>query len=187
MIYSEKKDNYLLNAGYLGEQLDLYLCANNIGSLWYGLGKADEKSFDGLDYVIMIALHKVSDRSLYRKDMFKAKRKELSEVWSGETLGVAEIARFAPSAVNSQPWFVRNDEGKLRVFRYKKAGRIGLMPLSSVSYYNRIDMGIYLCILEICLAEKGIRYDRTLFADKDDDQYCLNAEYVLKSSIEEQE
>ena len=35
----------------------------------------------------------------------------------GETLGVAEIARFAPSACNSQPWYVKNEGGALTVFR----------------------------------------------------------------------
>ena len=38
MFYSENKDNYLTN-GYLGEILDLYLVSQNIGTLWYGLGK----------------------------------------------------------------------------------------------------------------------------------------------------
>ena len=30
LLYSEKKDNYLQNIGYLGEQLDLYLVSKNI-------------------------------------------------------------------------------------------------------------------------------------------------------------
>ena len=33
LFYSEKKDNYLQNIGYLGEQLDLYLVSKNIGTL----------------------------------------------------------------------------------------------------------------------------------------------------------
>ena len=32
LFYSEKKDNYLQNIGYLGEQLDLYLVSKNIGT-----------------------------------------------------------------------------------------------------------------------------------------------------------
>ena len=44
LIYSEKKDGYLANAGYLGELLDLYLTSLNIGTLWFGIGKTDEKS-----------------------------------------------------------------------------------------------------------------------------------------------
>lgn len=165
MIYSEKKENYLMNAGYLGEQLDLWLVSHNIGSLWFGIGKPDEPSCDGLDFVIMIAVHKVTDETKFRKDMFKSKRKPLEEVWSGDEPGAADIARFAPSACNSQPWFVDSKDGILTVFRYRKPGKRGIMPASAVSYFNRIDMGIYLCILEICLQKDGVRFERELFPD----------------------
>lgn len=180
LIYSEKKDNYLMNAGYIGQQLDLYLVHHNIGTLWFGIGKPDMDSFEGLDYVIMIAIHKVNDRSLYRKDMFKAKRKPLDQIWVGDTLGVAEIVRFSPSACNSQPWFVKNDNGILEVSRYKQPGKRGIMPANAVSYYNRIDLGIFLCILELCMAKNGIGFERTLFIDDGaDKEYIKSAEYRI--------
>ena len=69
LFYSKKKDNYLQNIGYLGEQLDLYLVSKNIGTLWFGIGKPDEKQLDGLDYVIMIAISKVDTIDKFRKDM----------------------------------------------------------------------------------------------------------------------
>ena len=37
LFYSENKENYLQNIGYLGEQLDLYLVSKNIGTLWFGI------------------------------------------------------------------------------------------------------------------------------------------------------
>lgn len=46
LIYSEKKPNYLMNAGYVGQQLDLYLVQHDIGSLWYGLGKPDDQTYN---------------------------------------------------------------------------------------------------------------------------------------------
>ena len=180
LIYSEKKDNYLMNAGYIGEQLDLYLVQHDIGSLWYGIGKPDEPTYNGLEYVIMIAIHKVSDQSKYRKDMFKSKRKALEEVWSGNDLGIANVARFAPSACNTQPWFVENNGSLLVVHRYKKPGKRGIMPAAAVSYYNRIDIGIYLCILEICMHKKGISFSRELFIDSGSDaEFTKVAEYTL--------
>lgn len=165
LIYSEKKDNYLMNAGFIGEQLDLWLTAHDIGSLWFGIGKPDEPEFEGLDYVIMIAIRKVTDLSKYRKDMYKAKRKPLSETWSGDVPEFADVARFAPSACNSQPWYVENKNGVLTVYRHKKPGRVGIMPASAAAYYNRIDIGIYLCILELCMEKNDIRFERTLFID----------------------
>ena len=40
LLYSERKDHYLQNIAYLGEQLELSLVSQNIGTLWYGIGKA---------------------------------------------------------------------------------------------------------------------------------------------------
>ena len=180
MIYSEKKDNYLMNAGYLGEQLDLYLASRDIGSLWFGIGKPDENEFDGLSYVIMIAIHKVDDPTKFRRDMYKSKRKSIAEIWEGEDYGIADVSRFAPSAVNSQPWRVKSENGTLSVYRYKKNGRTGLMPAAAVSYFNRIDLGIYLCILELCMEQGKIGFDRALFTDNGGDQeMTLCAKYKL--------
>ena len=75
LFYSEKKDNYLQNIGYLGEQLDLYLVSKNIGTLWFGIGKPDEQKLDGLDFVIMIAIAKIDSPDKFRKDMYKSKNK----------------------------------------------------------------------------------------------------------------
>ena len=166
LIYSEKKENWLMNAGYLGEQLDLWLVSRSIGTLWYGIGKPDEPGYDGLDYVIMIAVRKISDGSQFRQDLSKARRKPLDEIWAGDTLGLAEIVRYAPSAVNSQPWFVQNENGTLTV--YRKYGRRGFMPETASLYFNRIDIGIFLCTLELCLVEKQLAFTRELFPDPGD-------------------
>lgn len=181
LMYSEKKDNYLANIGYLGQQLDLYLVSQNIGSLWFGIGKVQEKSYHGLDFVIMIAIRKVPDNGKFRKDMFKSKRKSVEEIWSGsEITNVTNIVRFAPSACNTQPWFVEHKDTSLLVYRYKKSGKRGIMPTALVSYYNRIDMGIFLCFLELCLGKEGISYGRKLyFDDGSEREKTLFSEYTL--------
>ena len=163
LIYSEKKENYLMNVGYLGEQLDLWLTAHDIGSLWYGIGKPDETTCDGLDFVIMFAVHKVNDPAKFRQDLFRAKRRPTEEVWSGDDPGVADIARFAPSACNSQPWYVESRDGTLTVRRH--TSRRGIMPPHAAIYFNRIDIGIYLCFLELCLEKNGTVFERTLLPD----------------------
>ncbi len=166
IFYSEKKGNYLQNIGYLGQMMDLYLVSRSIGTCWYGIGKAKETTYEGLDYVIMIALAKVDDPAKFRKELWTAKRKTIDEIWLGEPLeGVTEIARFAPSACNSQPWRVERDGNILNVYRYLKSGRVGLMTPKIARYMNRIDMGIYLCILELCLKHQGIGYTLQLHPD----------------------
>ena len=168
LFYSEKKDNYLQNIGYIGEQLDLYLVSKNIGTLWFGIGKVDEKKLDDLDFVIMMAISKVDSSSKFRKDMYKSKRKEISEIWDGDNyLDIANIVRFAPSACNTQPWFVNSSNNELNIYRYRKYGKRGMMPKDMVIYYNQIDMGIFLCFLELCLNKNNINYDKTLYVEKD--------------------
>jgi len=180
LLYSEKKDGYLRNIGYLGEQLDLYLVSRNIGTLWFGIGKTEEESFEGMDFIIMLSIHKIPDNSKFRKDMFQSKRKSIEEIWEGERItGVSDIVRFAPSACNSQPWFVRND-GELLVYRYKKPGKRGIMPADMVSFYNRIDIGIFICFMDLCLDHNGIGFERILYSDEsEEDELVLNAKYIL--------
>ena len=180
LLYSEKKDGYLQNIGYIGEQLDLYLVSQNIGTLWFGIGKTKEESFEGMEFIIMLSIHKICDDSRFRKDMFKSKRKSIEEIWEGQQIsGVSDIVRFAPSACNSQPWLVKND-GELWVYRYKKPGKRGIMPADMVSFYNRIDIGIFICFMDICLEHNGIEFEKRLYSDAGDDkEYVLNAKYRL--------
>lgn len=180
LLYSEQKDGCLQNIGYLGQQLDLYLASRDIGSLWFGIGKVDEPQYDGLDFIIMFAIAKMPTEK-FRKNLFKAKRKPLEEIWQGEIIaGVSDIARFSPSACNTQPWIVESNEQELRVFRYKKPGKRGIMPADKVSFYNRIDIGIFLLILEVCLKHGGIVFERTLFEDKKEEEKNLVAIYAIK-------
>jgi len=171
LFYSEKKDNYLQNIGYLGEQLDLYLVSKNIGTLWFGIGKPNEQQLDGLDFVIMIAIAKIDSSDKFRKDMYKSKRKELSEIWTGYNfLDIANIVRFAPSACNTQPWKVETTNNEIKVYRYRKEGKRGIMPKNKVIYYNQIDIGIFLCFLELCLEHNNINYKKELFIEENHEQ-----------------
>ena len=174
MMFSEIKDGYLQNIGYLGEQLDLYLVSKNIGSLWFGIAKSKEV-YNGLNYVIMIAIAKVTS---FRNDMFKSKRKDLDIIWSGDDLNIANIVRFSPSACNSQPWYVENKDSKLYVYRKSKSGKVGIMPKNASIFYNQIDIGIFMCILEICLLEQGIEFKRSIYKDNETfENNELNAVY----------
>ena len=182
LLYSEPKDNYLQNIGYLGEQLDLYLVSKNIGTLWFGIGKVDEKQIDGLDFVIMIAIAKVDSSDKFRKDMYKSKRKELQEIWNGnDYLDIANVVRFAPSACNTQPWIVESSANELKVYRYRKEGKRGIMPKDRVIYYNQIDIGIFLCFLELCLDKNKLDYNKDLYVEENhENEKNLIAIYKIK-------
>ena len=166
LFYSEAKGDYLRNIGYIGEQIDLYLTSKNIGTLWFGIGKPKIKNDTNLEYVIMLAFSKVKFDT-FRKNMFKSKRKDLSEVWSGEYLPFSDVIRFAPSACNSQPWFVSREDDIL-VYRYKEPGKRGIMPKDKVTFYNRIDSGIFLFFFDVLLTYYQYDYTKVLFHDDGD-------------------
>lgn len=179
LLYSEEKDNAMANIGYLGEQLDLYLASKDIGALWFGLNKKPMEDYLGLKYVIMIGIGKVP-KEKFRKDMFKAKRKGLEEIWHGEAIpGVSDIVRFAPSACNSQPWIVENKDGVLDVYRYRSPKRIGVMPQEGLVRWNHLDIGIFLCFLELCLQHEGIGFERDTYKDDKNEEKNLVASYRL--------
>ncbi|MEA4861387.1 hypothetical protein SDC9_72149 [bioreactor metagenome] len=160
LIYSEQRGTYLENAGYMGAQLDLLLAKQNIGCCWYGVGKPMQDVCDGLRFVIMLAIAK-QEPSSFRKDYTKSKRKLVGEIWKGEAMpSVAEVVRYTPSACNTQPWLVRKEGQHLLVFRV--SGKRGIMSKALVGYYNRIDVGIFLCFLELCLDHERVSYTRSL-------------------------
>ena len=170
LFYSEKKDNYLQNIGFIGEQLDLYLVANNIGTLWYGIGKIDDNYYNGLEFVTMMAICKVPSDS-FRKDMFKSKRKEVVDIWEGDNyLDIANIVRFAPSSCNTQPWKVRENNNELEIYRYKNPSKRGIMPIKKIVYQNLIDIGIFILFISIVLTKNGYSYSLDLFDDNENNE-----------------
>ena len=115
------------------------------------------------------------------KDMFKSKRRPLEEIWvGGHYQNIAQIARFAPSACNTQPWIVESGEWELKVYRYQKPGKRGIMPRDKVSWYNRIDIGIFLLILEVCMAHEGLAFGRTMLSDTQEEEKTLVAVYAVE-------
>ena len=54
------------------------------------------------------------------------------------------------------------------------------MPADKVSFYNRIDIGIFICYMDICLEHRGIGFEKKLYPDDGEDkEFVLNAVYKL--------
>ena len=156
-----------MNVGYALEQLDLWMASQNIGVCWYGMGRTAEQKHEGLDYVIMLAFGK-GHLAEFRKDYTKAKRKELELVWRGaHFLDVANVVRYAPSACNSQPWRVFCEQGAIEIYRSTQVQ--SMIPQDKRPYYSSIDMGIFLCFMDITLKNKGYKFKRILHARQRND------------------
>lgn len=141
LLYSEKCDGYLPNAGFLLQQVDLYLCSLGLASCWLGMAKATQPAKDGLDFVIMLALGTAAGSS-HRADVSEFNRKPLDEISRGDDERF-EAVRLAPSATNSQPWYLVTANACTYVYRKK----LGIIKAAIYETMNQIDMGIALCHL----------------------------------------
>lgn len=154
-IYSEKKDGYLMNAGFLLQQMDLYFSANNLGSCWLGMAKVSAEIPDkknGMEFVIMLAFGKAAE-TLYRSGIAEYKRKSLGEITNlRDGRELLEPVRIAPSASNSQPWYISGSKEEIVVSR--KSLNIIMAPI--FNKMNQIDIGIALCHLWISLEYQGL-------------------------------
>lgn len=137
-IYSDKKENYGINVGFVFQQLSLFMQSIGIGSCWVGMGSVKEKT---PDFVILMSFGKSEDMT---RDISKFKRKKLSEIAdvNDERL---EPARLAPSAVNSQPWYFKHTDEGFDVFKVKH----NFVKRKIVGRWNDIDVGIALAHLYV--------------------------------------
>ena len=185
LIYSEQKDCFLQNAGYMGEQLDLWLASKNVGVCWYGLAKPNELQYQGLDFIIMLAIGKTHEK-YFRKDYTKCKRRPIGDIWDGQgSQNIIDVVKYAPSACNSQPWFIKCIENEIQIYRTR--GKKGLMPLDKMPAINRLDIGIMLLFLDVYFKHNNIEVLRELFSDYPynnekalaEDEKIINANYIL--------
>jgi nitroreductase len=135
-VYSEEKDGYLENAGFLFQQLELYMQTLGLGVCWLGMGRMNPKTtekVEGMKFVIMLAFgYPKGDNLRHGRTEFKRKKlSQISDQWDRKL----EAARLAPSAVNIQPWYFTHEGGAIRVY----CNQIG----------TRLDAGIALAHLYV--------------------------------------
>lgn len=160
-VSSEDKEDYLLNAGYLMQQMDLYITSKGLGACFVGVGPGSAlKSTMKYKYVIALAFGKGASE-LYR-DSSKAKRlpeKELivyKEEVTPDIKQVLAAARLAPSAYNNQPWRFVVYNKRIHVFSTKnlKIARI-------LDSKKMIDMGIMMANLLLAAEELWVEISLT--------------------------
>lgn len=128
----EASNEAYANVGYVLEKLDLELQSRGLGSLWYGMKlPRDAKPGDA----IVMAFGRAAQPARSGEGDFS--RLPLSEVADSDN-AVTRATRLAPSAVNSQPWFMRWKDSELTL-EYK--GR-GLLKARLEKKLNKIDLGI---------------------------------------------
>ncbi|MGE5627973.1 MAG: nitroreductase family protein [Solirubrobacterales bacterium] len=175
-FYSETKEDYLPNAGFMLQQMDLFLSANGIGSCWLGLGvpKKETGSRNGLNFVITMAAG-YADEPLYRADVSEFKRNQLREISTLDREELLTAVRVAPSASNTQPWYLSGSADKIVISRklpnFLKAALYGK--------FNQIDVGIAMCHLKISAEHMG----KTLIFSKENVEMPKGYEYNFTASL----
>lgn len=178
-ISSEKKGDYLINAGYMMEQISLYITSKGLGTCFLG-GTTPGKGLKGTmryDYVISLAFGKPSE-TLYR-DSHEAKRldeKELvvyKEDVDSDIRQMITAARLAPSSLNNQPWRFVVYKNRIHIFTRKNLALYKVMDSS-----NKIDIGVMLANLLIAAEELWIdvsisKLDSLKIKDFKSNQYVL--------------
>ncbi len=124
-IWSEEREGYLENVGFLFQQMDLYLQTLGLGVCWLGMGRMNAKTaaeVPGMKFVIVLAFgHPKGDQLRHDRKSFK--RKPLEQI-ADRPDPVLEPARLAPSAVNSQPWYFTHEGDAIHVHCAKKGSRL---------------------------------------------------------------
>ena len=110
----------------------------------------------------------------------KVKRKDIAEIWEGNIIeNISSVVRFAPSSCNIQPWLVNATKDKLDIYRV--LGRRGIVPIEELSYYNKIDIGIFILFMKLCLEHEKIEYKLELKSDSNEgDKNLVATMYFAK-------
>jgi len=152
-LFSETKGGYLMNAGFMLQQMDLFFSANGIGSCWQGMAKPTKEISKNseLEFVIIMAFGRPNE-TLHRESVSEFKRKQLQEIT--DVKGADELlepARLAPSAMNRQQWFFTGSASTIHAYQ-SKASVLTAFVLNRVS---RISMGIPICHMWIAAKHFG--------------------------------
>lgn len=158
-IYTDRSEGALTNAGFLFQQVDLYLQSLGLGTCWLGMGRLDASTGvalrreDGLEFAMMLAFGHHKGKAP-RSGAGDFKRRSLREIAdpADERL---EPARLAPSSVNSQPWYFVCEGEVFHGFCVRQ----GVLKKHALSDMNQFDMGLALAHLYVANPE-GFRFFR---------------------------
>lgn len=157
LLFSQTKPGYLINAGFMLQQIDLSLSTNGIGSCWVGLAKPSKEACEisKLDFVIALAFGEPAE-TLHRTNISQFKRKSLEQIATGNVnMNILEAARLAPSATNNQPWHFVFKDNCVHCYCIKS----GFLKAIFYEKMNQIDMGIALLHLSLAAEKNNMTWE----------------------------
>lgn len=180
-LYSEKSDKYQMNAGYIMEQLSLYLTAKGLGSCFMGSSvvKGSMTRRGDKELVIMVGFGKSKMSNIRRQQ--EAKRmsvrelcvyKETPKHWAVQIL---EAAHLAPSSYNSQPWRFVVYSNRIHIFSKKIA-------MERFRKWDELNFGVLFAHIVIVAEELWLDLDLIRLEDISQKTFS-NSQYVLSAVL----
>jgi len=154
LIFSEPKEGYLVNAGFMMQQVDLFLSHRGIGSCWQLIPRPTKhgRQSSSLDYIIAMAIGSPAE-PVHRQSRDEFDRKPNEKITSISGMNeIMDAVRLAPSGMNTQPWFFTGDAtGMLHAYCTK------LNPLLKLVIHkmDEVSVGIAICHAWIAISHLG--------------------------------
>jgi nitroreductase len=137
IISGQGKEGEEENAGFIGQQLMLWLDSYGLGGVWLGASKDATRERSSSD-IIVLAFGKPEGSP--HRTISEFKRKNISDITNIPDDECIKAVHLAPSGINIQPWYLKKTGSKLLIYRQL------LKPPMSLAYkLTRVDIGIALC------------------------------------------
>lgn len=188
-IYSEFYENYEVNAGYVLQQIALYMVTKGLGCCFIGEIVSLETIPDMIP-VLSLAFGFAKTKNIYREEE-KADRLSMKnlctikEETTPEILKVLQAARLAPSSFNSQPWRFVVYQNRVHIFCRIKKGIWNREEQGNkkIGRMDKINMGImlsnFLLVSEqLWLETELVRLENIAEQEVKNNQYFLSVKFL---------
>lgn len=180
-LYSKTTDKYQMNAGFILEQLCLYLTAKGLGSCMMGgaVVKGSQITRGDKELVMMVAFGK--GRGAHTRKPDEAKRLSLGELCAYKdqpkewAIKILEAARLAPSSYNSQPWRFVVYANRIHIFSKK-------VNVERFKKWDELNFGILFAHMMIVAEELWLDLDLIRLEDISQKTFSRN-QYVLSAVL----
>ena len=180
-FYSEESERYLMNIGYLMEEMVLYLCSIGLGTCFIGSSRVrkSETVKNGKKLVGIVAFGKSHGPHTRRQS--EAKRlpleelcvfKEVPRQWMTQML---EAARLSPSSMNSQPWRFVVYDNRIHIFSKKYS-------VEKLRKWDEVNFGIMFANMMVAAEELWLDVDLIRLGDISQKNFPNN-QYVLSAIL----
>lgn len=180
-LYAEEKDRAAMNAGYIMQQMSLYLCSIGLGSCFIGLTvlkKPLQRKDDKKLYALMAFGR---SKGAHTRKPIEAKRlameelcvyKEVPRLWMKQLL---EAARLSPSSMNSQPWRFVVYDNRIHIFSKKQRS-------DRLKKWDEVNFGVMFSNMIVVAEELWLDVD-LIRLDEIGHKNFLNSQYVLSAIL----